>query len=171
MGDGGWGVLQRGIDNRRYGYYHMLQRPFVNAGQFVMRSVPLGLLGSTGYSSGPHLHFSVTAPGGTAWIDPLTVFPASANMTRNLPHLNMGEPHHRAYANGGWITEPVAGIGLRTGTSYSLGENEAEYVTPRSRIGGTQPQTVINNDNSIHLHNVNYAHEPEMNVRQHLQIL
>lgn len=40
------------------------------------------------------------------------------------------------YADGGWITEPVMGIGLRSGQGYTFGERgEDELVTPRSRLG------------------------------------
>ena len=36
----------------------------------------------------------------------------------------------RALAGGGWITEPVIGVGLQTGTGYAIAEREPEYVTP-----------------------------------------
>ena len=38
--------------------------------------------------------------------------------------------------HGGWITEPIVGTGLKTGTTYTLGEKEPEYVTPKSKMGG-----------------------------------
>jgi SLT domain-containing protein len=60
------------------------------------------------------------------------------------------------YAEGGWITEPVVGIGMRSGQGYSFGERgEPELVTPRSRMGasgaggdtfnfyGVQPESVF----------------------------
>jgi len=34
----------------------------------------------------------------------------------------------RALAGGGWLTEPVIGVGLETGTAYTMAENEPEYV-------------------------------------------
>lgn len=37
----------------------------------------------------------------------------------------------RALAGGGWITEPVVGMGLNTGTPYAIAENEPEYVGRR----------------------------------------
>lgn len=37
---------------------------------------------------------------------------------------------YQGYANGGIINEPIAGIGLRTGTNYAFGENGKELVTP-----------------------------------------
>jgi hypothetical protein len=34
------------------------------------------------------------------------------------------------YGKGGWITEPIAGVGLRSGRGYGFGEHGAEYVSP-----------------------------------------
>jgi SLT domain-containing protein len=40
------------------------------------------------------------------------------------------------YGDGGWITEPVVGVGLRSRQGYVFGERgEDEMVTPRSRLG------------------------------------
>lgn len=43
---------------------------------------------------------------------------------------------HNYYENGGWVREPVVGIGQRTGQIHHISESEAELVTPRSRVGG-----------------------------------
>nr|WP_221382775.1 hypothetical protein [Actinoplanes polyasparticus] len=48
-----------------------------------------------------------------------------------------GNAHdHIAMANGGVIGEPVAGVGLRSGSSYSFGEKGPETVTPGVGSGG-----------------------------------
>lgn len=48
----------------RYG--HMLEPPSVRAGQRVEGGQQIGKVGSTGRSSGPHLHFEVRRPNGSA---------------------------------------------------------------------------------------------------------
>jgi hypothetical protein len=85
------------------------------------------------FSSGPHLHYSwfVNTPWGAS-IDPL-------NFLRGVEARGGGPnsaPVH-AYANGGWITEPVAGVGLRSGHGYSFGEGgRSEYVSPSGQHSG-----------------------------------
>ena len=55
-------------------YCHMLRQPNVTIGQHVTAGQILGYVGSSGHSSGPHLHFEVhvnndTTPNGA--IDPI----------------------------------------------------------------------------------------------------
>jgi murein DD-endopeptidase MepM/ murein hydrolase activator NlpD len=40
-------------------YCHMLTHPYVEVGQEVVAGQVIGLVGSSGHSSGPHLHFEV----------------------------------------------------------------------------------------------------------------
>jgi len=41
------------------GYYHMSTKPLVLPGQWVKKGDPIGLCGTTGHSTGTHLHFEV----------------------------------------------------------------------------------------------------------------
>ena len=52
--------------------------------------------------------------------------------------LNLG----KGYADGGWIREPVVGIGRNSGQTYNIGERGAEYVTPNG--GGKSGNVIIN---------------------------
>ena len=53
-------------------YFHMVEAPMVSQGQTVTRGQMIGKVGSTGASTGPHLHFTIRNPSGNT-IDPLTL--------------------------------------------------------------------------------------------------
>jgi hypothetical protein len=38
--------------------------------------------------------------------------------------------------HGGWITEPVVGVGVRSGSTYTIAEKAPEYVSPEKQVGG-----------------------------------
>lgn len=56
----------------------------------------------------------------------------------NISNVQQANPNlpPKGYAEGGWITEPIWGVGMNSGRQYTLGEHEAEYVTPGSKMGG-----------------------------------
>lgn len=65
----GWYVDIRHAGNVVTRYCHMLRRPFVTQGQVVAAGQPIGVVGNSGNSSGPHLHYEIhvnVAPGGAA---------------------------------------------------------------------------------------------------------
>jgi murein DD-endopeptidase MepM/ murein hydrolase activator NlpD len=100
----GPGVVRRAGWNGNYGYqvevqhgggvvtrYSHLLQPLVEPGDTVDTGDPLGLAGSTGYSTGPHLHFEVWRRGRAQ--DPLHlmrfiagVSPASSTLRRGRGH-------------------------------------------------------------------------------------
>jgi SLT domain-containing protein len=79
---------------------------------------------------------------GTSWniFNPLANIAAALNYARHVygPALmsgGMGIGSGHGYASGGWITEPIFGIG-RSGRAYTFGERGPELVTPGGRGGG-----------------------------------
>nr|WP_296072113.1 M23 family metallopeptidase [uncultured Actinoplanes sp.] len=55
----GWMVEIQSAGNIMTRYCHMVQRPFVKEGQKVTAGEVIGRVGTSGNSSGPHLHFEV----------------------------------------------------------------------------------------------------------------
>ncbi|HLS55743.1 MAG TPA: phage tail tape measure protein [Zeimonas sp.] len=94
-------------DNYETLYGHMLGQPAVRAGQAVAAGQRIGAVDNSGYSFGDHLHFMVRRFGNL--VNPRTVL---------------------AFADGGLITEPVIGAGMRSGRGYLFGEAGWELVTP-----------------------------------------
>lgn len=69
---GGYGnLIEIGHDNMGTRYAH-LSAIYVNPGQRVARGQQIGLVGSTGRSTGPHLHFEIMVPSAEGWatLDP-----------------------------------------------------------------------------------------------------
>ncbi len=64
VGGCGWYVEIAHANNITTRYCHMLRRPVVQVGQTVPAGQQLGVVGSSGNSSGPHLHFEVHTGGG-----------------------------------------------------------------------------------------------------------
>ncbi len=52
-------------------YGHMIRQPPVRVGQYVDRNQVIGYIGSTGRSTGPHVHFMVKSGGGKTYRNPL----------------------------------------------------------------------------------------------------
>ena len=52
-------------------YGHMIRQPPVYVGQYVSRGQVIGYIGSTGHSTGPHVHFMVKVGSGRNYRNPL----------------------------------------------------------------------------------------------------
>jgi len=65
---GNWVIISHNLDGQRVDtvYAHLRYSPPVSVGQVVAQGEVIGVKGSTGHSSGPHLHFEVH-PGGFSW--------------------------------------------------------------------------------------------------------
>ena len=70
----GYLVIIRGWDNRRY-YYGHNSRLDVKRGQWVRQGQVISRVGSTGFSTGPHLHFEIRV--GNSARNPLAYLPRS----------------------------------------------------------------------------------------------
>lgn len=57
----GYGVVIRGVSGGQYMYCHMDRMPSVSRGMGIGAGRTIGVLGSTGRSSGPHLHLQIWA--------------------------------------------------------------------------------------------------------------
>ena len=79
--NGPWGNLVV-VENGRYQTYSAhLEAIAVAEGEVVEKGQRLGTLGSTGCSTGPHLHYGIKVRdgrGGAAWIDPLSTLGGAA---------------------------------------------------------------------------------------------
>ncbi len=88
--DGGYGymidILHANGTVTRYAHMNAL---YVKAGQRVQQSQVIGEMGSTGYSTGPHLHFEVRPNGGVA-INPMTYL-AGVPRSRSIDKLSKNQ--------------------------------------------------------------------------------
>jgi murein DD-endopeptidase MepM/ murein hydrolase activator NlpD len=94
--NGGYGkaiVIQHNdVQQTLYGH---LSEISVQPGQQITQGSVIGLVGSTGNSTGPHLHFESRSPGGTGWVavDPTQdIQYAVDNLRRSMPYAGKDTP-------------------------------------------------------------------------------
>jgi murein DD-endopeptidase MepM/ murein hydrolase activator NlpD len=94
--NGGYGkaiiIQHNDVQQTLYGH---LSEISVQPGQQIAQGVVIGLVGSTGNSTGPHLHFESRSPGGNGWVavDPTQeVQYAVDNLRRSMPYAGKDNP-------------------------------------------------------------------------------
>ena len=129
-GDGGNQVIVRHPDGRVTGYAH-LSKITVKVGDPVGQARPIGNVGSTGRSSGPHVHFTVRVNGekvdpatqkfggATGTGEPVTRYTAKLDNTQALY-----DTAHRLAVDQGWSTKRyervLRGIDARANRNQAL---------------------------------------------------
>ncbi len=83
---GGYGnhIKIRGVDGRIYIYAHMQTGPFFSKGDHVAKGSQIGIVGSSGSSTGPHLHFEVKE-------NNVSVNPLPYSNYTNIPKCGVGK--------------------------------------------------------------------------------
>lgn len=100
---GGWQVMIEHPNGYVTGYAHMRSKPALTAGQQVERNTVIGSVGSTGHSTGPHVHFTVRTSAGGPKVDPEVVeWKQTADPKKvdwKEPALNLATPQKDATAS------------------------------------------------------------------------
>ncbi|WP_433390448.1 M23 family metallopeptidase [Micromonospora sp. KLBMP9576] len=152
---GGWYVVIDHGGGWKTFYLHMIETPMVRAGQGVSIGQQLGRVGSTGNSTGPHLHYEQTRDGvktesyfngvpsgitsdGSPHTGPLYVA-GPTSPARNLTSQNCGQsnPNRQVYESGshsGWQMLPVNGITGSATASMVMGANKLLYTVNDGRV-------------------------------------
>lgn len=93
--DGGYGycVFIKHSDGNVTIYEHLLRDIEVSVGQKVSRGQMIGYSGSTGNSTGPHLHFEVRDSAGKAF-DPMTILHSVDDTVSDVPPLTLEPDVH-----------------------------------------------------------------------------
>lgn len=89
-----------------YTYYGHMSRAIAKAGMQLGAGGPIGLVGSTGNSTGPHLHFEMHQGGLNRVVDPYPYLFGAKNTTKMKASI---------YDQGGWLPPGVSVLENRTG--------------------------------------------------------
>ncbi|MEV4770469.1 M23 family metallopeptidase [Micromonospora humida] len=145
---GGWHVIIEHGGGWRTLYLHMIETPMVAAGQGVSTGQQLGRVGSTGNSTGPHLHYEQVRDGvktesyfngvpsgitsdGSPSTGPLYIS-GPTSPARNMTSQNCGQAANRqVYESGshsGWQMLPVNSITGSATAAMVMGTNKLLYT-------------------------------------------
>lgn len=84
----------------------------------------------------------------------IDIYNGAISWLKNLPGIGglfSGLQPAKKFGNGGMITEPVIGVGQRSGQGYMFGERGNEMVTPVGRGGGNTINIYVNGGDPIAL--------------------
>ncbi len=106
---------------------------WIGGGISSMLNSALSMFGATGFQLPGFLNQLATAAVSSIDNIALTWIQSAADVFKNA---------HVGMANGGIIREPIAGIGLNSGTRYAFGEKGAEAVVPLSGNSGSSGKVI-----------------------------
>ena len=117
-------------DGRNEGYatdYLHWVASYVEEGDYVHAGDPIGEVGNVGFSTGPHLHFSVTDLGTGEFIDPLRWLPDEPGLEGYVSRM----PHARLQTASG--NDRRAARIRRSRSTFAGGQGEGTQVALRRR--------------------------------------
>ncbi|WP_230686281.1 M23 family metallopeptidase [Catellatospora vulcania] len=116
-------------------YYHLIEQSPLGVGQQVIGGQPIARVGSTGNSTGPHLHYEVSRDGVNteAWFNGVPSGINEGASPRNVTSANCGSAAGQVYeaaSNNGWRPQAVSGAaGPVTGVATAaIGLNGAKIL-------------------------------------------
>jgi murein DD-endopeptidase MepM/ murein hydrolase activator NlpD len=126
-------VVFAGWDNTGYGnlvvikdaagryrsYEAHLSEVYVKPGEVVTAGMIVGAAGSTGNSTGPHLHFELRNANGTGYINPYAVFgnaPEPGQVVGGTPLTNVMSGTQNQQTGSAFLAPAPVGVGNQTGT-------------------------------------------------------
>jgi murein DD-endopeptidase MepM/ murein hydrolase activator NlpD len=119
----GIGLTMRSEDGLRWTYCHLSYLdPAIQAGSFLTAGAPVGLVGSTGHSTGPHLHLQLQPP--RVYPQELRWFQAMAGSAFAWQGDSQGQTRDRHGTDPGQTPGPV-----QTHPVFSVLAEEADVVS------------------------------------------
>ena len=103
-------------------YLHMSAPALLSPGAHVAVGAFLGASGSTGFSTGPHLHWGVFAPGTSTPLDPLSVIDGAVSIDRGtfVTENGIGMGVTSAVWQGGTVSEMAAAAASEGAVSVTV---------------------------------------------------
>ena len=115
---GNWIVIRNG--NIRTKYMHMQDVSHYNAGDYVLENTPIGIVGNTGRSEGPHVHYQLEQlnPETTKWE---RINPVEGDIPKVTPSMEVD------------LKDPQLMINARDGISHKINLNEVQITETKEK--------------------------------------